>query len=174
MGVDCLIRLNSRCRLRDVADVIGILSGLKPERRHFASGTGWGVEVKGVSVKSTCVPEMAEIRIVAGGEDALVDGELAHFVMFHWEGDNGGRVLSQPSTPFWCALAKRLVDVFGGSVDFNDCDGSEEDYRADPPTEYDPLASDDTPWYVWQERQMGLKPLTKKKLKAGRRVAAYT
>jgi hypothetical protein len=174
MGVDCLIKLNSRCCLRDVADVIGILSGLKPGRRWFNGGPDWGVEVRGVSVESTCVPEMAEIRIYAVSQDMLVDGTVGHTVMFHWEGDNGGRVLSPPSTPFWCALAKRLVDVFGGSVDFNDCDDSDEDYRADPPTEYDPVASDDAPWYVWQEIQMGLKPLTKKKLKAGRRVAAYT
>lgn len=36
------------------------------------------------------------------------------------------------STSFWQAVGKRLVDFFGGSVDFNDCDDIDVDYSKEP------------------------------------------
>lgn len=36
--------------------------------------------------------------------------------------------LIPPSTPFWIAMATRLVDLFGGALDYQDCDESECDY----------------------------------------------
>lgn len=157
MGVDCRIHLRQDCRVDDVAKVIGILAGLKPEKVMFDGRSGgYYCQVPGVEVKSSgAVVEMAVI-VLSGN---LVDGRAGHSCYYHFEGEPSGRLVSMASTPFWCAVAKGVVDFFGGRVDFNDCDSVQTDYAAKPKGRNNP--TDGEAWGKFQDRMLKLKPLTR-------------
>ena len=54
--------------------------------------------------------------------------------------------MSPPSTAFWIAIGKGLVDFFGGKLDYNDCDEKDVDYRK--PARKDIHAEDGDEWAV--------------------------
>ena len=166
MGVDCRVTLPDRVRVQDVADVIAACAGNRPERCSFGQGRGWYADVPGVKV-SGCdgTPGMASIIFPD------VNGE-SRIVYYHFEWSSGGRGMLPPSTPFWVAIAKRLVDFFGGSVDYGDADDSEQDYTR--PWREDCRAEDGAEWEAFQERKMRVTPLTLGEFEEARRVAAYT
>lgn len=165
MGVDTIITLPFRARVRDVADVIGILAGCQRER-YAINGDNSFLRVLGVSVSSTIgIPECAEIQI----NGPLVDGEPAHYVIYHHE-DANGRVLMPPSTAFWVAVGLRLIEFFGGTIRYKD---SEDGVNESRPEQPDIHAEDNELWAHLLQRKLALKPLTKKDLKDAAKVAAY-
>lgn len=132
MGVDCKITLPNSARLRDIANALGILAGLPVKLRNIPGSDGVFIDVEGVKTNPSTIPECAEIDL----KGAMVDGFSHHHVLYHfeWEGRGGGdirtgqtRGIMPRSTPFWIAVAKKLVMHFGGDVDYSDCDSSECD-----------------------------------------------
>jgi hypothetical protein len=164
MGVNCDITLPGNVRVSDVAKVIGRLSGCEAKKTRFSQGGGWYTEVKTVNVKPSTMPECCHIYWQHNEDDRAV---LYHF---EWE-SSGNRGLSPNATAWWIAAAKRLVDFFGGSVDFNDCDSIDVDYEKEP----NPLngASDNEEWYQLQQAIFDVQPLTDEEIQDAERYAAY-
>ena len=164
MGVDTRIRLPGDVRVRDVADVIGILAGRKVS--WGGSGKSRWVEVEGVTVESAQgVPQCANIQITPG--DGVRPDHI--YVLYHFEDDEGnGRVLCPRSTPFWVAVGKRLVQFFGGTVDYQDCDDVEVDFKADKPRSRN-NPSDGKPWDDFQAEKAAIVPLTKEDVETCRK-----
>lgn len=170
MGVDCRILLPPDARIRDVADVIGILAGLNPEWDDSIPS----VSVPGATAKPSSLAECAEITIVSKNGEFLVDGETSHWLLFHWEPseESGMHLLMPHSTAFWIALGKKLVSFFGGSIDYNDCDSKDVDYRAKKPRRRNnPTVG--KPWDDFQKAMFNIKPLTEKDLEKAEKYAAY-
>jgi hypothetical protein len=164
MGVNCDITLPGNARVKDVAQVIGRLSGCAAEKKHFSQGGGWYTEVKTVNVKPSTMPECCYIYWQHNEDDRAV---LYHF---EWE-SSGNRGLSPNATAWWIAAAKRLVDFFGGSVDFSDCDSIDVDYAKEP----SPLngASDGQEWEALHQAILDVQPITEAELDEAEKHAAY-
>ena len=174
MGVDCKITLPANVRLKDVADVIGVAAGFKPEKSPLGSRhpDSWAVHVPGVRVSSfnhAGLESCAKIELV--GE--TVDGVKYHYAMYHFEYDDGKRLLNPRSTAFWLGIGHRLVDFFGGSLDYQDCDDSDKDYHVLGKHNRSNQPTDGKDWQDLQERMFAVKPLTKSELKRFDKLAAY-
>lgn len=169
MGVDCGITLPDNVRVKNVAEVIGIAAGLKPEWDGTSDGSAKWIRVPGVEVKQTTSPEMVEIRLTG----KLIDGEVSHFVYYDFESDYGGRALNPRSTAFWIAVAHRLVTFFGGKIDYQDCDTVEVDYKRAAKSKQINSPSDGEPWDKFQKRLFEVKSITKEELEYYDKFAAY-
>lgn len=172
MGVDVKITLAPGARLRDVADVAGIAAGLPGERRRLTSAPGaWYLNVPGATVRGfDIVPGMAEITLTG----PMVDGQTNHSATYHFEWD-GGEVagctgIISRSNPLWIAVGRRLVDFFGGTIDYDDCDGVDIDYAA--PIAYR-LAEDGEPWQAFQQAMSEVEPITADEMAEALTHAAY-
>lgn len=163
MGVSCHITLPDRVRVQDVAEVMGLLAGMKAEERPFTSSDGTYLQVPGVRVRSTGQAELCHITFEH--EDEWYSATY----FFEWEA--GGRGIIVGSYPFWIALARRLVDFFGGSVDYSDCDDVDCDYSA--PEQPGIAARTDEDWHLMKRRKRELRPLTPEEIEAVGRAAAY-
>jgi len=170
MGVDCGINLPDNVRVKDVAQIIGIAAGLTPQWGG-SHGAKW-VEVPGADVTNTIIPEMVEIAIRSLGH-LLIDGDAMHTVNYHFESDNNGRSLNPRSTAFWLAVAHRLVDFFGGTIDYQDCDDVEVDYFVPANVRSVNSPSDNEEWDLFQQRKFEVKPITKEELLHYDNLAAY-
>lgn len=170
MGVDCGITLPPAARLRDVADVIGALAGLPMRRRQLDDRGAWAAHCEGIRYSGyepeTGLAECAKIEF----HSPTVKRDC--YVMYHFEWDRyGNRGLLPRSTSFWIAIGLGLVDFFGGSVDYSDCDHSDIDYEQ--PARSDIHAEDGEEWDSFQSRKMEVKALTQEDLEACASVAAY-
>jgi hypothetical protein len=138
MGVDTNVRFTPGTTAEDVADVCSILLGHEPTLDSIGDRDQFYALRTKAQVENTIIPGMLQIT-VPGTETA--DGLWA---TYHINGGDapwhrstrtmhliGWPMLKLRARPERIALAKRLVDVFGGSVDYNDCDDSYEDYCAD-------------------------------------------
>lgn len=148
MGINTFVKLPDNVRLEDVAKVIGIAVGYKPETIASRNNpaVSW-TEVNGVEIKTTSVPSM--VNIVFGGRHCS----------YFFEHESGGRLVYTKSTSFWIAVSKRLVDFFGGEVDFNDCDESDVDYKKKANSSKINRPSDGKAWYDFQARLLKVKPI---------------
>ncbi len=162
MGVDTTLTLPPQTSVRDVATVFGILLG--HEKVQMPLGTidrGWAVRVPAVDINpAPNIPACVYIT------------EPGDFHLYHFEFNNAGhRGMMRRSTPYnialWCAMA----DVFGGTVDFNDCDEEFADYVVEPPHAERPES--DEAWQAWQERLWSVEPLPKNAGSKFKAVAAY-
>jgi hypothetical protein len=166
MGVDCRIQLPDDVGVRNVAKAIGLLSGLEFEK-HFLGPSHeyvWSVHVPGVQVGISGMPECCQI-IVRAIKNPLVDGEESHYVLYHFEPSEGGRLMLPPSTPFWCAVGDALIDFFGGKIDYNDCDDTDWD-RAVPKPRGRNNPQDGEEWQRFQQELSELKPVENRHPKA--------
>lgn len=160
MGVDCRIILPENVNVRNVANVLGRLAGL-PVERHVHNPRTWWTVVNGVKVDTTSVPEMVMIR---WGD---------RHTTYHFEYRPGGRLMLPRSTAFWIAAGNRLIEFFGGSIDWSDCDAVDVDreFLAKTRDENSPETGD--AWVAFQERLLALKPLHHDEIAAMREHAAY-
>jgi len=166
MGVDCRIWLPGRVRILDVADVIGILAGMKPEKRPFSTSEdgGWSTHVP--NVRTEGIPEMPHCALIYFEHN----GET-RTVLYHFEPGAGERLLMPSSTALWLAIGSGLIHFFGGRLDYNDCDS--EDANETATVNYDIAPSDGEPWYEFQQRKLDLKALTKEDIDKYKPNAAY-
>lgn len=172
MGVDCQVQLPQNVRLRDVADVIGALLGCPVEKRMFESGSdgGWATHTVGVTTKPSCVDTCAEIEV----KGATVGRCPERSFLYHFEySPSGHRGLLFRSYSVNIALAKGLVDFFGGTVDYSDCDDIDVDYEVPAKSDEENHACDNGEWYAQQERKLAVQPLTKDQVKDCIQYAAY-
>lgn len=148
MGVNIHCRLPSHTRVRDVALVIGAVVGMPIVREETDL-----VMAPDARVETTSVPEMVYITF-----------EDRHAAYFFEDEDHDGRLFYPRSTPFWCAVAHRLVEFFGGEVDYNDCDDSSCDFKA--------KANRRSTTEVMRE-VLTIKPLTRDEIATFKQVAGY-
>ena len=168
MSVRCQITLPGWARVNDVAKVIGVLAGAEATMGVMPGSDECVVD--GVSVGSFDTGGLAGCARI----EFLLDGEPED-VMYHFEWDEpdvAGRGLLPSSTPFWCAVGKRLVEFFGGSVGYMDWDNS-TDVVVWPkdPTLY--RASNGDAWDDLQRMIHNIQPVTRAEYEAARSVAAY-
>ena len=141
MGVDCKILIPSDAKFTDVVSVMGIAAGCGKEKIPLSNPhqDSWYVGVKGVRVEQSNTPILAmcpsiflEIKTIDGVED--------HYVMFHGEPGSSThgqwKLLMPPSTPFWIAIGMKLIGMFGGEMDCNDCDAGGFDRRCKRPRKW--------------------------------------
>lgn len=95
-----------------------------------------------------------------------------HHCNLHTISDHGfGWLAMPPSTPFWIAVCRRVVDVFGGAVDYSDSDESEVDYfRFESPLN---AVDDGKDYYKRQQRLFDLRAVGAEEIEACRGFAAY-
>jgi hypothetical protein len=187
MSVDTRISLPSEARIRDVADVMGVLAGLKPELLPLSKDS-IHVEVPGVRIQgfndsslTGCADIILEGQVVG---EALIDGRIRVTAMYFFEWEHGeeyasglrrrtglGKGIIVRSTSFWISIANGLVDFFGGEVDYQDCDDAYIDYSAP----YQPIitAFDGEEWNKLQRKIASVKPLKQADLEYNDRYAAY-
>lgn len=168
MGVDTRIRLPEDVRINDVAEAMGILAGLRFEKKDLNHKGEWYVHVPDAEAKPSNIPEMAYINL----KGEMVDGKTAHMAFFHYETEEPGRLVSVRCTPFWIAIGRRLVEFFGGWIDYSDCDDRRRDYSRKKPRKCN-NPSDGKPWQDFQEAMFSLKPITKADIEKCRQWAAY-
>lgn len=168
MGVNAIIMMPADTRIKDVADVIGILAGL-PARKEMLDSTAYACQVSGVKVKPSSMAEMATIEIHGN----LIDGETNHYTTWHWEPDcgTGERLIYPRSNPFWIAVGIRLVDFFGGSIVYNDCGDMVPNYSKKQAMTNNPTNGE--PWQKFQDAKLAVKPLTQDELETANGFAAY-
>ncbi len=95
-------------------------------------------------------------------------------VLYHYEpSEIDGRLLMPPSTCWWIAVGRRLVDFFGGALDYNDCDDKDINFRRPKKSRKMNAPEDGKPWYAFQERMLIVKPITEKEIQAMVKHAAY-
>lgn len=175
MGVDCKIFLPANIRGDDVAKVVGLVAGVKPEKRYFDErrNSGYYCHVPDVKFQVTTIPGIANIQLPC--DQKLVDGETYHSVYYHFEyihkGVNG-RLLSPPSTAFWICVGKKLVDFFGGKVNYNDCK-EEWDYCKPFKHWKKNCPEDGKEFNNLQNRMLSLMPITVAELKEAKKFAVY-
>jgi hypothetical protein len=149
--------LPGNVRISDVATVIGVAVGFQPYRRHFSSSDGWSTEVDGIETKNTGDSSPEHCNIIFD----------RRYTPFFFEPDQSeGRLLMPTSTAFWCLVGQRLVDFFGGEVDYNDCDSVDIDYKRRRKSKAVNAPTSDEAWYQFQERMMAVPPLTRAELEA--------
>lgn len=173
MGVDVKINLPDNVRIKDVAYLIGIVSGcpIQWEPCEHDSNHSW-LRVKGVEVKQTNIVEMAEISVRSTGH-LLVDGEDMHYVFYHFENSHGGRSLGPRSTAYWIAVAHRLVDFFGGSIDYHSCDDVQVDYSKPKKLSRYNCPEDGDDYWNFYKRLSEVKPITEEEMQHFDKFAAY-
>lgn len=166
MSTNTRIILPTDVRIDDVATVIGKLAGLPAVKKD--SDKSFFTSINGVKIIPSSMAEMAEIVL----EGNMIDKQKKHFVYYFFEGEHGKREICPKSTAFWVAIGKRLVEFFGGKIDYNDCDNIDWDYESQIPREHnDP--NDGKEWNDFQEEIYNLKPITKLELKEAQKFASY-
>lgn len=174
MSIDCAIKLPAYVRISDVATAMGILAGLPVQRRLVAShGYIATARPEGLILTATDTVGVAKIEF----RSPLFG---FHHVLYFLEADNddGGREMLPPSTAFWIAMGKRLVDFFGGQVVYRDNISADEadDHmykRATKPRKEIVTARDGRVWQALQEELATLTPLTIEEVDAARALCGY-
>ena len=164
MGVNCRLYLPENARVRHVANVIGVLSGLPVSRRQFG-----GVEVAGVKVRNTVEPSMAQIKLYG----RMIDGEVSHETFYHFESDGGSKLMTPKSRPYWVAVCCRLVMFFGGKLIYQDCSYSDGDYEVTAKSNAKNQPRGDPQWTDLQDRIASVTPLTMDEIEQAKPFAAY-
>lgn len=165
MGVDTRIKLSPKARLTDVATVAAILLGCKPTLEPLNGTSSHRCRVKGLETKSSVVETCADIVIHPEY------GEARH-LLYHFEfDDDGSRGILLRAYAVNIALGVRLVEFFGGEVDFNDSDDSERDFTAKGLPFCN--ASDGKEWDTLQKAQYELRPITVSEANQYTKHAAY-
>ena len=161
MGIDTIIKLPTSVGIENVANTIGALAGL-PVVKIPLGQNSYYAKTQGVCIEHTSVPYMQKICL----EGNLIDGQNYHYVLYFFESSSwDGILLNPPSTNFWVAVAKRLVDIFGGEVDYNDCDDIKADYTNSKFGTIDEnRPSGGESWKKFQDMLLNIKPITQNEM----------
>jgi len=170
MGESCNIYLSADVRINDVINVIGILLGQKKNKNYIEKF--WACDVEDVKEYGATnitsenaskenihlrnydtVPTMLEVVIRKNKID-----KQPHTAYYHFETNNGMRLLCGGNSDFWHKVGKGLVEFFGGWVDYNDCDSIEKDFEAEKPRGSNHGESDEE-FDAFQNDLWNLKPI---------------
>ncbi len=185
MSVETKIYLPASAELDNVARVMGRLFGCEVSKDSLGGGDGyWSAKVAGVRTEGiTTMPECARIIITPPG------GDLYHF-LWHWEPytereeDVGRRMLMPASTPLNIAMARRLVEFFGGTVIYQDYGDSLGDYVVPSKSVEENCPQDGEPWQdlqrgehervsTFEQRILDVVPLTEEEIATCEEFSAY-
>ncbi len=176
MGVDTQIRLPGNVRIERVAEVMGKLVGLKSQIEAVEGSSSPGyLRVAGLSFTSPLhAPSLACIHLAGIQEPGLGwrRGESTAMAYYNFESDGSSRSLHVKSTAFWIAVARGLVDFFGGSVVYQDSDGA-VGYSVPEKSDQLNQADDGDAFYDLERRIHEIKPLTAEAFTAALQHAAY-
>jgi hypothetical protein len=173
MGVDIRILLPANVRVDDVAKVLAILDGVPAKKRQL--GNWW--------LQPPCQGESycADVDVdVAGAEKipscAHIDWTGAsgkRLWLYHFESDNGWRLLMPRATAWNIAAGRRLIRFFGGKLDYNDCDSTSWNEIVHAKSSTVNAPNDGKPWHNLQDRLLALTPLTQEEIESADKVASY-
>jgi hypothetical protein len=147
MSVSCHAYLPPSATPQDVASVLGVAQGLAWEMKSI--GDIQALRVNWLRAKSSdLAPSMV-----------LIDLPDSYRLTYHYDGFSphpeigltfppGYRCLVGPSCRQVAALFTKIVDLFGGIIDYADDDDSFRDYVV--PARYDYTPSDGEEWQEWQ------------------------
>lgn len=165
MGCDCNIYLPLNVRPKDIVNVIGILCGKEKKWEYSAFKTAKWIKVEGIKwVGNEAIPEMTSL-IVASPLSEVVTPYRESINAYHFwmcEEDRRGKFqqISVRSCNFWNVVGIKLVNFFGGEIDFNDCDEVEVNYsRRAKPNDVNGYESEED-FNKFQNRLFKLQPLT--------------
>lgn len=168
MSVDCNIYLPSYVRVEDVATVIAGAMGFKVETHE---GYSWARQH---DVKIVCTNNPALLSLQFGPSPA---DPQDHSWYYFLEGDDqinpGSRCLHTRSYKEIIAVGRRLVNFFGGRIDYQDCDSRERDYVRPWKKPDEVCPTNGKPWTDFQKRLLAVKPLTAAELDKAQTHAAY-
>ena len=165
MGVDAEVLLPAHVRVQDVAEVVGKLLGHESTLRPAG-----GVDVKQVEVVS--IPEIPSCAWLRGYDNTGDERCTTFSVLYHFESEDGRRIIMRRSRAEYIALLRRLADFFGGTVDYQDCDAEGADYCVERPLE-ESAPTDGEAWFAFQKRIHELTPLGEEEIAACVGFAAY-
>lgn len=157
-----VVRLPKDVCVGDVATVIGLLLGNKRIQNPIGIG-GWFTSAVGTEVKALLpdLPTCPHISIA-------LPGRRRFDVMFHYEFDAQRYGLMLPYKSDSIALARRLVEFFGGEVDYNDCDSKLRDYACGTPRDSN-FVEDGKAWQEFQHAMYDIRPITQQEIEACKR-----
>lgn len=173
MGVDCTANLLRPVNINDVAEIIAVLLGNKHETYKISGSDGVFHRAEGF--KFVVHENNSEHYSGSGSiivEDQITDvGPFETFFMLerkdgiHLRGRNNTRKI---------AIYRRLVDIFGGQVDYCDSDDIDVNYEM-PKPKYDTMPEDGAEWdfWFWQILMNNLPPLTKEEIYAWEDYSVY-
>jgi hypothetical protein len=181
MGVDTRLTLPPAAEISDVAKAIALLLGKTKAwvsinhsnrtQHGLAEPTehGW-VETEGITYSvNNHQPNCATMNI-AEIPELYGDGWL---FFYHFEFGNGGnRGMLGGSRAVRIALHRRIVDIFGGTVDYQDCDSKDVDYNRKSPA-WLGKSNDDKAFHAKQLALWNIKPIAKDEIDACEKFAAY-
>lgn len=124
MGVDTKIYLPPYVAVNDIAKTTAVLAGGKVSLKEIGDNrrSVKVVEVEGLEIQT--LPSMHSMLTIKF-KDVL--GGNRHCFL-HYDGiENGSKLLSTRSTPFWIALGHRLINLFGGEMIYEDSSGNHAD-----------------------------------------------
>lgn len=189
MGVDCNILLPHEANVESVANIMGVVSGLVPTKIHFSGNLGndFYVQVPGAVIETntkSIAPNMLTIMLTAPDGKTLVDGETAHMAYYFFQSGINydddihryrytGALLSVRSTAYWISVGKRLVDYFGGIIDYCDCDDTFINYRK-PIKKVRCNPQDGEEYQQLHTNLLNMKPITELELMNNDEFAAYS
>lgn len=151
MGANCKITIPAHVRIHDFAIVFGGLSGCEITVGEFTNGERLCRSAEITGIRYRIYDDMPTCPTIKLPND--------RHALYHFEfDDDGNHGITPRSTPFAIALGLALVDFFGGSVDFNDCDDVDVDYQRDPVPTY--REQDGDSWQTFQDRMIAVKPIT--------------
>lgn len=175
MGVDTWVKLPPQTRIGDVANAMGILLGKK---KHWFHSTGNG---NGQRVKEMTDSGWVEVEGVKVGKEMPVEGCVNITIdgwgqtLYHFENSDdqdGSRLMGGGCYGQRIALYRALVDVFGGEIDYNDCDCVDVDYKKKSPYWSTGKYSDEK-YQARQKALWNLKPLSKEDIDYCRQFSSY-
>lgn len=171
MGVDTRIMLSPTTRLKDVVDVLNILVG-NPQDWQDHGKSGW-VTTHGIKAEPAgeTLIECAKISGPSPITTPLYGETGTLYVLYHFETGTGHRLLMPRCTAFWIAVGHGLVDLFGGYLDYNDCDSIDVDYEQ--PSFWNVTPEDNEAWDDFQRAKASVEPLELATIMQYERFASY-
>ena len=178
MGTDCNVYLPPATRVRDVADAMALMLGGHVESKPSSNGSKEPYRfVVGARIEvCTSVPSMVTLAFDLPA--AAYDSGWGLNPCYHFEASDSYpvkhcRLLDMKCYAPKIAIAKRLVELFGGAADYNDCDRTAVNIRREPPTWNDGSRYSDKKYLAGRAAIHAVKPLTEAEIKAVEKWDAY-
>lgn len=170
MGVDINCSLTTHTSVKDLGTALALAMGF-PLVKHPVGGVYWYAEASGHwSIKSSPAVETC-YDFIAYGVSMSPHGTVSLLVHSESASPSGYvRCIIPRSTPFWLAVAEKLVQCFGGSLVAKDSDGI---VVLEVPPVVCMSAEDGGPWMERQDRLAAVTAVTKEDIDRWAPFAAY-
>lgn len=167
MGVDCKIYLPPQVALDYVACAVALAGGARSEIAAFGGDRPFeAIYVASLTVKPSTIATLANVVF----HDEVRN--VSHKLVYHFEfGVAGERGFMPRSHPYWLAVGRKVVDAFGGRIDYDDSDDKYADYET--PLRWPENWSGNAGFATLQEILRSIEPVTEDDIQAMRMYAYY-